>query len=96
MILQAALQDSGFRLPHYGVDGLFGEETESAVIRAQRRFSMEPTGIAGQALFTALGMEAITSPARQSAATSSHAVRRWILAGILVGALIFTAQKIRK
>lgn len=96
MVLQAALQDSGFRLPEYGVDGNFGPETESAVKQAQQRYSIEPTGIAGQTLFAALGIENITSSAIRNAAISSPPVRQWILAGILAGALAYATQKIRK
>jgi len=95
MLLQAALQDGGFRLPQYGVDGIFGTETESAVMQTQQHFLMEPTGIAGQNLFNALGIENITSPPLQNINKSTPSVKQWILAGIVVGAVAFAAQKMR-
>ena len=95
MLLQAALQDGGFRLPQYGVDGIFGNETESAVMQAQQQFLMEPTGIADQKLFNVLGIENITSPPLQNINKSTPSVKQWILAGIAVGALAFAVQKMR-
>ncbi|MBE9047790.1 peptidoglycan-binding protein [Pleurocapsales cyanobacterium LEGE 10410] len=95
MLLQAALQDGGFRLPQYGVDGIFGNETESAVKQAQDLFLMEPTGIADQKLFNVLGIENITSPTFRNNKISKPSMKQWVMAGILVGALAFAAQKMR-
>jgi len=95
MQLQAALQDGGFRLPQYGVDGIFGDETESAVKQAQQLFLMEPTGIAGQKLFNVLGIENISSPTRRPNKISMPSMTQWIVAGCLVGALAFAAQKMK-
>jgi len=95
MLLQAALKDGGFRLPRYGVDGIFRNETESAVKQAQELFMMEPTGIAGQKLFNVLGVENISSSTRHSEKSSMAGVKQWIVGGILVGALAFAIQKVR-
>lgn len=95
MLLQAALQDGGFRLPRYGVDGIFGNETESAVKQVQEKFLMEPTGIAEQKLFNVLGIGDISSPTLRNDKISTPSVKQWVLAGILVGALAFAAQKMR-
>ncbi|PWN06112.1 peptidoglycan-binding domain-containing protein [Rhodohalobacter mucosus] len=95
MVLQASLQEAGIALPAYGVDGMFGPETESAVKQAQGLFLMEPNGIADQKLFDVLGISDITSTHYPAEQTASPGVKKWILAGILVGALAFAAQKIR-
>jgi peptidoglycan hydrolase-like protein with peptidoglycan-binding domain len=95
MVLQASLQEAGIALPVYGVDGIFGPETESAVKQAQGLFLMEPNGIANQKLFDVLGISDITSTHYPAEQTASPEVKKWILAGILVGALAFAAQKMR-
>ena len=95
MVLQASLQEAGFALPAYGVDGIFGPETESAVRRAQELFLMEPNGIADQKLFNGLGIGNISSPTFHSEKNGKAGVKYWILAGVLVGALAFAVQKVR-
>jgi len=95
MVLQASLQEAGIALPVYGVDGIFGPETETAVKQAQGLFLMEPNGIADQKLFNVLGIADITTTNYPAEQTSSPAVMQWILAGVLVGALAFAAQKMR-
>jgi peptidoglycan hydrolase-like protein with peptidoglycan-binding domain len=42
--IQIALQFLGYSLPIWGVDGLFGPETESAVKSFQKKYSLEQTG----------------------------------------------------
>ncbi|MCD8508872.1 MAG: N-acetylmuramoyl-L-alanine amidase [Bacillus sp. (in: Bacteria)] len=44
--LQEALMDAGLRL-NYGADGIFGRETEQAVLRFQREHGLTVDGIAG-------------------------------------------------
>lgn len=95
MILQASLKEAGIALPLYGVDGIFGPETEAAVKQAQELFLMEPTGIAEQKLFKILGIQDISSPALQHNQISTSSVKKWVLAGILVGAVAFAVQKMR-
>jgi hypothetical protein len=46
-ILQQALLDIGYSLPKYGVDGVFGEETEIAVKEFQKANSINDDGIVG-------------------------------------------------
>jgi len=44
-LIQAGLNYLGYPLPKFGVDGLFGPETEAAVKSFQDAHKMEPTGI---------------------------------------------------
>jgi peptidoglycan hydrolase-like protein with peptidoglycan-binding domain len=95
MVLQAALQDAGIGLPRYGVDGIFGDETQLAVKQAQQLFSLEPTGIAEQQLFNRLNISGIhTSLPPVKPSGSSHR-GPWILAGLLLGAAAYAIQKHR-
>lgn len=96
LILQRALQDAGIALPVYGVDGIFGPETESAVKQAQGLFQMEPNGIADQKLFNALGIEKLSSPALQADKSKLAGMTQWIIAGLLIGGLVFAVKKGRK
>jgi N-acetylmuramoyl-L-alanine amidase len=50
--LQERLRSTGFFSG--AIDGVFGSETESAVIAAQRRYQLDPDGIVGAATWTAL------------------------------------------
>jgi len=50
--LQERLRSTGFFSG--AIDGVFGQETESAVIAAQRRYQLNPDGIVGAATWTAL------------------------------------------
>ena len=36
------------------IDGIFGSQTEAAVIAAQRRFNLTPDGVVGTATWTSL------------------------------------------
>jgi peptidoglycan hydrolase-like protein with peptidoglycan-binding domain len=42
--LQTALEIAGYKLPRYGHDGDFGDETRAAVIKLQRDSGLPPTG----------------------------------------------------
>jgi hypothetical protein len=53
-ILQQALLDIGYSLPKYGVDGVFGEETETAVKAFQKANSLSDDGIVGPKTMQAL------------------------------------------
>ncbi|WP_272495808.1 peptidoglycan-binding domain-containing protein [Bacillus pinisoli] len=46
--VQQDLIRAGFALPRYGADGVFGEETETAVMRFQRRYGLVVDGLVGQ------------------------------------------------
>jgi len=96
MVLQASLKEAGIALPVYGLDGIFGPETQAAVKQAQRSFLMEPTGVADQKLFDALGISELSSANFLVDSPHSSGKKQWILAGILLGVLAFAAKKIRR
>ena len=56
MHLQSALKALGIGLPKYGVDGIFGPETQQAVKKAQQKFGLQPSGTADQMLISKLGI----------------------------------------
>jgi peptidoglycan hydrolase-like protein with peptidoglycan-binding domain len=90
--LQVGLQKAGFGLPQYGIDGKFGSETQSAVMEAQRRFSLPVTGEAGPTLLAKLGV----SNAPLNMKTDKKAMlTKAVLAGIAIGALFMIAKKMR-
>ena len=91
-MLQAALQQAGYPLPAYGVDGVFGHETKAAVRRAQEQFLMPSTGVADQPLFDLLDIPHISSadlPVGPEASASK--IRPLILAGLAIAALAAAA-----
>lgn len=47
MKIQKGLMDIGFELPKFGADGIFGNETKTAVEEFQREFSLKTDGIVG-------------------------------------------------
>ncbi|MDZ7692049.1 MAG: peptidoglycan-binding protein [Balneolaceae bacterium] len=52
MHLQSALKALGIGLPNYGVDGIFGAETQQAVKQAQQKLGLPASGIADQRLIS--------------------------------------------
>lgn len=52
--IQQQLIKAGYRLPRYGADGMFGEETENAVMRFQRDHHLAVDGLVGQLTLTKL------------------------------------------
>ncbi len=56
MHLQSALKALGIGLPEYGVDGIFGPETQAAVKGAQQQLGLPTSGIADEELFNRLGI----------------------------------------
>jgi peptidoglycan hydrolase-like protein with peptidoglycan-binding domain len=88
-MLQAALQQAGYPLPAYGVDGIFGRETQAAVRRAQEQFLMPLTGVADQPLFDLLDIPHISSVDLPVGPTRSTSTKRpLILAGFAIAALV--------
>ncbi|MDL4839648.1 peptidoglycan-binding domain-containing protein [Aquibacillus rhizosphaerae] len=45
--IQQNLMRAGVSLPNYGADGIFGEETERAVMRFQRSYGLAVDGLVG-------------------------------------------------
>lgn len=45
--IQEELIKAGYRLPRYGADGQFGEETENAVMKFQKNFNLTVDGLVG-------------------------------------------------
>lgn len=91
-MLQAALQQAGYPLPAYGVDGVFGHETQAAVRRAQEQFLMLSTGVADQPLFDLLDIPNISSAELPVGPKSSTSTKRpLILAGFAIAAIAAAA-----
>jgi peptidoglycan hydrolase-like protein with peptidoglycan-binding domain len=56
MHLQSALKALGIGLPKYGIDGIFGSETQAAVKQAQQQLGLPTSGIADGVLLNRLGI----------------------------------------
>jgi len=56
MHLQSALKALGIGLPKYGVDGIFGPETQAAVKQVQQKLGLSPSGTADEVLLSRLGI----------------------------------------
>jgi N-acetylmuramoyl-L-alanine amidase len=52
--IQEDLIAAGFELPRYGADGTFGDETENAVMRFQKRYGLKVDGLVGPQTLTKL------------------------------------------
>ena len=89
ILLQAALQAVGVGLPRYGVDGIFGPETEGAVKQAQQMFGMTPTGVADEGLLRELNVGDVAKAGR--VATSKGGV--WVAIGLAVGVIGWAVKK---
>ncbi|SMO92943.1 peptidoglycan-binding domain-containing protein [Fodinibius sediminis] len=74
MHLQSALKALGIGLPKYGVDGIFGPETQAAVKQAQQQFGLPTNGIAGQGLLQKLGINPKIITQRPPQASVNHKV----------------------
>lgn len=92
MMLQAALMGTGIGLPQYGVDGIFGAETEGAVRQAQQMFNLTSTGVADSQLMELLNVDDTNTGTNRPEATG-RAV--WILLGLTVGAIAYGVRKSR-
>lgn len=68
--LQELLVKNGFKLPKFGVDGDFGQETQEAVINAQDRFGLKPNGIVTEELMRKLRGQ--TSSSKNMTTTSTQ------------------------
>lgn len=60
--IQQALIDSGFSLPRFGADGIFGDETKSAVKNYQQARGLMPDGIVGPITIGKLDLEFLPTP----------------------------------
>ena len=63
--IQNQLIKAGYRLPRYGADGQFGEETENAVMRFQRDHNLAVDGLVGQVTLSKLqqvNQQRVSSP----------------------------------
>jgi peptidoglycan hydrolase-like protein with peptidoglycan-binding domain len=80
MHLQSALKAIGIDLPKYGVDGIFGAETQTAVRQAQQKLGLPASGIADQALLSRLGIDPKTISQQQHSSPANSKV-------LLLGAL---------
>jgi peptidoglycan hydrolase-like protein with peptidoglycan-binding domain len=60
--IQQALVDAGFALPMYGVDGIFGSETKTAVRNYQRAHGLSVDGIIGPITMGSLDAEFVSAP----------------------------------
>lgn len=84
MQLQSALMAVGIALPRYGVDGIFGAETEAAVKQAQQKFGLPVSGVAESLLLTRLGITKITKqPMRLPQGKPAGNSGLWLLAGLV-------------
>ncbi len=52
--IQQQLIKAGYRLPRYGADGVFGEETENAVMKFQKDHNLSVDGLVGQVTLSKL------------------------------------------
>lgn len=83
MQLQSALMAVGITLPRYGVDGIFGAETEAAVKQAQQKYGLQMTGVADQLLLSRLGIQKkIGQPVRLSKEQSTGSSGFWLLGAV--------------
>jgi len=60
--IQQALMDSGFPLPRFGADGIFGNETDSALKNYQRARGLTADGIVGPLTMGRLDADFASSP----------------------------------
>jgi len=74
MHLQSALKAFGIELTKYGVDGIFGPETQAAVTRAQQQLGLPTSGIADGILLNRLGIPQQALRIPQSAPTTKTAL----------------------
>ena len=96
MLLQSALVAYGIPLPKYGVDGIYGPETQAAVKQAQQKLGLALTGVADQHLLTKLGLSPkTTSTAPVVASTKPAGKQLWILAGVVALAAAIAIKKAR-
>lgn len=85
MQLQAALKAGGIPLPRYGVDGIFGMETEAAVRHAQQKFGLPVSGIADHLLLSRLGITGKNNPWETTSQEKPAGIGRiWLFAGLAV------------
>lgn len=89
-VLQSKLVALGIHLPRFGVDGIYGSETEGAVKQAQRLYKMPVTGIADQSLLERMGI-AKKKPVKTNSQVIGGGV--WIVLGLAVGAVAYAYKR---
>jgi len=83
MQLQSALMAVGIALPRFGVDGIFGAETQAAVKQAQQKYGLPVNGVAESLLLTRLGMTKNTKqPVRLPQGKPAGNSGLWLLAAV--------------
>lgn len=83
MQLQSALMAVGIALPRYGVDGIFGAETQAAVKQAQQKLGLQMTGVADQLLMSRLGIQKkAAQPLRHSQEKNTSSSGLWLLGAV--------------
>ena len=92
LLLQGALVEIGISLSQYGIDGIYGLETEQAVRQAQSMYGLPPTGKAGLPLLKQLGLAGEMGAANRSG--SSNGI--WIIALLTIGVLGASIHESRK
>ncbi len=63
-LIQEALIEQGFKLPKYGADGIFGNETRAAVMAYQQRNNLKSNGIVNQSTIRSLDKKYNTGPVK--------------------------------
>ena len=97
MLLQSALVAAGIPLPKYGVDGIYGPETQAAVRQAQQKLGLSLTGVADQVLLSRLGIPAKTAASIPTVTTGRAPGKQlWILAGVVIIAAAVAIKKASK
>ena len=86
--LQRLLLGVGEELPRYGVDGVFGSETEDAVESFQIKHGLKPDAIVGKMTIRELLMTAVGTGVRQAleepgiASPLIESIVEWVTAGV--------------
>lgn len=109
--IQKKLMESGFGLPKYGADGIYGSETAQAVVSFQLSNNLNPTGVMDDKtyakLFPTQIMSALGPKVTVSPGTGENVVQKitsvrlnkklvMIVAALGLGALLIFAKKKRR
>lgn len=92
--LQSALMATGIPLPQYGVDGIFGPETEAAVKKLQQKMGLPQTGVADPQLLARLGIDAHMLQVSPNGFGSESYL--WLIGGLTIIAAGIAIKKIKR